>query len=152
MTTPCNIHANTHFSISISMKIPLLTTSRCQGSGRSTCTQRQPRRSLTPGSIPPRGSPAMGAPRRRRRGCCQQMSSSSTARFRPTKLSMLPRRLQQQALHAPTKAAAAGSPPTPGHCSWACPRWRGRLAAWTNSEDLRQCLSHLRFLRRRLLR
>ena len=95
----CNIHVNTHFSISISVKIPLLTTSRCQGSGRSTCTQRQPRRPPALGSIPPHGSPAMGALRRRRRGCYQQMSSSSTTRFRPTKLSTLPRRLQQQALH-----------------------------------------------------
>nr|CAN63538.1 hypothetical protein VITISV_014881 [Vitis vinifera] len=57
-----------------------------------------------------------------------------------------------KALHAPTKAAAAGSPPTPGRCSRACPRWHGRLAAWTNSEDLRRCLSPLRFLRRHLLR
>ncbi|CBI33778.3 unnamed protein product, partial [Vitis vinifera] len=76
------------------MKILLLTTSQCQGSGRPTCTQRQPRRPPTSGSIPPRNSPAMGASRQRRRGCCQQMSSPSMARFRPTKLSTLPRRLQ----------------------------------------------------------
>ena len=116
------------------MKIPLLTTSRCQGSGRRACTQRQPRRPPTPGSFPPRGSPAMGAPRQRRR-----MLSANELFLNgqiPT----------DKALHAPTKAAAASSPPTPGRCSWACPRWCGRLAAWTNSEDLRRRLSHLRFL------
>ena len=104
---PCNIHVNTHFSISISVKIPLLTTSRSQGPGRSTCTQRQPRRPPAPGSNPLHGSPAMGALRRRRRGCCQQMSSFSMARFRPTKLSTLLRRLQQQAPHR-HQAAAVG--------------------------------------------
>nr|CAN66107.1 hypothetical protein VITISV_017205 [Vitis vinifera] len=57
-----------------------------------------------------------------------------------------------KALHTPTKAAAASSPSTPGHCSWACLRWRGRLAAWANSEDLWRCPSRLRFLHRRLLR
>ena len=132
-----------HLSVSLmpSSSIPLLTTSRCQGSGRPTCTQRQPRRPPTPGSIPPRGSPAMGAPRRRRRGCCQQMSSSPTARFRPTKLSTLPRRLQQQALHRRQAAAV-------GHVRGGAGGWQlGPTPRTSGDASLTSAFSFIVFLR-----
>ena len=84
--------------------------------------------------------------------CYGSSAAATTRMLSANELFLNDQILTDKALHAPTKAAAAGSPPTPGRCSWACPRWRGRLAAWTNSEDLRRCLSCLRLLRRRLRR
>ncbi|XP_034677097.1 uncharacterized protein LOC117907636 [Vitis riparia] len=82
---------------------------------------------------------------------CYGSSAAATSRMLSAKELFLNGQIPaDKALHAPTKAAAASSPPTPGRCSWACPRWRERLAAWTNSEDLRRRLSHLRFLCRSL--
>ena len=59
-------------------------------------------------------------------------------------------------LHAPMKAAAAGSTPTPSRCSWTLPTpevgarhsdaaRRGKSTAWADFEDLRRSLSHLQF-------
>ena len=82
---------------------------------------------------------------------CYGSSSAATSRMLSANELFLNGQIPaDKALHAPTKAAAASSPPTPGRCSWACPRWCGRLVAWTNSEDLRRRLSHLRFVRHSL--
>ena len=98
------------------------------------CRRRTPRGKLSP----------------RRPGSTEEASSDADTRLRL--LAPLPGADTRPQLLAPLPDADVGTQRRTLH-GWRKSRRRDeKLVAWTNSEDLRQCLSRLHFLRRRLQR
>uniref|UniRef100_F6HSZ6 Uncharacterized protein n=1 Tax=Vitis vinifera TaxID=29760 RepID=F6HSZ6_VITVI len=132
---PCNIHVNTHFfhiylhenPAPHHLSMPRFRSPHVHPASASSSTN-------------------VGFNSSTQLACYGSFAAATSRMLSANELSLNGQIPTDKALHAPTKATVASSPPTPGRYNWACPRWRGRLTAWTNSEDLRRRLSHLRFL------